>query len=241
MQYVMAILRQSLCIFYLIGLVFSSDWLQLHFRLSTFCTVPKDTSNVTTWVLSTVFRLSRRHYVLELFVLICASVRVKSAKTSLLFPIAGRKGIRPVKLSGGVLAWLSVWSEVHMAQLMPLPLTVSCFSKIQIGFTFLVPADPGSTGQRAVKRVCVHVFLLLAAKSVCAVKCWILLALIVSAPSILDSTVASTLLLLLLCRFRHSKDAVNAKESMSHALVRSLLNIGETDRLLSILRDKVSS
>jgi len=30
-----------------------------------------------------------------------------------------------------------------MAQLMPLPLTVSCFSKIQIGFTFLVPADPG--------------------------------------------------------------------------------------------------
>jgi len=27
-----------------------------------------------------------------------------------------------------------------MAQLMLLPLTVSCFSKIQIGFTFLVPA-----------------------------------------------------------------------------------------------------
>ena len=42
-----------------------------------------------------------------------------------------------------------------MAQLMPLPLTVSCFSKIQIGFTFLVPAHPGSTTQRAVKRVCV--------------------------------------------------------------------------------------
>jgi len=37
------------------------------------------------------------------------------------------------KLSGGVLAWLSVWSKV---QLMPLPLTVSCFSKIQIGLTF---------------------------------------------------------------------------------------------------------
>jgi len=27
-----------------------------------------------------------------------------------------------------------------MAQLMPLPLTLYCFSKIQIGFTFLVPA-----------------------------------------------------------------------------------------------------
>jgi len=44
-----------------------------------------------------------------------------------------------------------------MAQLMPLPLTVSCFSKIQVGFTFLVPAHPGSRGQRAVKRVCVCV------------------------------------------------------------------------------------
>jgi len=36
---------------------------------------------------------------------------------------------------------------LHMAQLMPLPLTVSCFSKIQIGFTFLVPANPGSPGK----------------------------------------------------------------------------------------------
>ena len=44
---------------------------------------------------------------------------------------------------------------MHMAQLMPLPLTVSCFSKIQIGFTSLVPAHSGSPGKRAVKRVCV--------------------------------------------------------------------------------------
>ena len=48
-------------------------------------------------------------------------------------------------------------ADLHMDQLMPLPLTVSCFSKIQIGFTFLVPAYPGSPGQRAVKRVCVCV------------------------------------------------------------------------------------
>ena len=48
-----------------------------------------------------------------------------------------------------------------MAQLMPLPLTVSCFSKIQIGFTFLVPAHPGSPGQRAVKQVCVCVTVVL--------------------------------------------------------------------------------
>jgi len=43
-------------------------------------------------------------------------------------------------------------ADLHMAQLMPLPLTVSCFSKIQIGFTFLVPAHPGRPGKKAVKR-----------------------------------------------------------------------------------------
>ena len=48
-------------------------------------------------------------------------------------------------------------ADLHMAQLMPLPLTVSCFSKIKIGFAFLVPAHPGSPGQRPVKRVCVCV------------------------------------------------------------------------------------
>ena len=42
-------------------------------------------------------------------------------------------------------------ADLHIAQLMPLPLTVSCFNKIQIGFTFLVPAHPGSPGQRVVK------------------------------------------------------------------------------------------
>ena len=47
-----------------------------------------------------------------------------------------------------------MWAIV---QLMPLPITVSCFSKIQIGFTFLVPAHPGSPGQRAVKRMCMCV------------------------------------------------------------------------------------
>ena len=48
-------------------------------------------------------------------------------------------------------------ADLHMAQLMLLPLTDSCFSKIQIGFTFLVPAHPGSPGKRAVKRMpCVY-------------------------------------------------------------------------------------
>ena len=47
-------------------------------------------------------------------------------------------------------------ADLHVAQLMPLPPTVSCFSKIQIGFIFLVPAHPGSPGKGAVKRVCVN-------------------------------------------------------------------------------------
>ena len=48
-------------------------------------------------------------------------------------------------------------ADLHMARLMPLPLTVSCFTKIQIGFTFLVPAHPGSPGKWAVKRLWVCV------------------------------------------------------------------------------------
>ena len=49
----------------------------------------------------------------------------------------------------GVVICLERDADLHMAQLMPLPLTVSCFSKIQIGFTFLVLADPDSPEQRA--------------------------------------------------------------------------------------------
>ena len=50
-------------------------------------------------------------------------------------------------------------ADLRMAQLMPLPLTVSCFSNVQIGFTLLVLAHPGSLDKRAVKhvRVCVCV------------------------------------------------------------------------------------
>ena len=55
----------------------------------------------------------------------------------------------------GVVICLERGADLHVAQLMPLPLTVSCFSEILIGFSFLVPAHPGSPGQRAVKRVCV--------------------------------------------------------------------------------------
>ena len=83
--------------------------------------------------------------------------------------LVGRQEGHPAckKLSGGccIVICLERDADLHMAQLMPVPLTVSCFSKIQIGFTFLVPAHPGSPGQRAIKwararacvRVCVYV------------------------------------------------------------------------------------
>ena len=48
-------------------------------------------------------------------------------------------------------------ADLHTAQLIPMPLTVSGFSKIQIGFTFLVLAHLDSPGQRAGKWVCVCV------------------------------------------------------------------------------------
>jgi len=61
--------------------------------------------------------------------------------------LGGRKGIQPVKeldcAGAAVVICLEQGADLHITQLMPLPLTVSCSSKIQIGFTFLVLAHPG--------------------------------------------------------------------------------------------------
>ena len=69
--------------------------------------------------------------------------------------LGGRKGIRPVKkLSVGVLAWLSVWSEV---QTCIWPSWCHCHSlslaSVKSRFSFLVVAHSGSPGQRVVKWV----------------------------------------------------------------------------------------
>ena len=74
--------------------------------------------------------------------------------------LGSRNGIRPVKtrvVGAGVVICLEQGADLHTAQLMPMPLTVSYFSKIQIGFTFLVPTHLSSSGKRAIKRVCVCV------------------------------------------------------------------------------------
>ena len=86
-------------------------------------------------------------------------IQSKCMLTSALMLLAGRQEGHPACKKqewwgAGVVICLEHSADLHIAQLMPLPLTVSCFSKIQIGFTFLVPAHPGSPRQRAVKRVC---------------------------------------------------------------------------------------
>jgi len=59
-------------------------------------------------------------------------------------------------VGAGVVFCLEQGADLHTAQLMPLPLTVSCSSKIQIGLTFLVPAHMGSPGKGLLNaRVCV--------------------------------------------------------------------------------------
>jgi len=69
--------------------------------------------------------------------------------------LGSRKGVRPVKKTEwwgtGVVICLEQGADLRMAQLMPLPLAVSCSSKIQIGFTFLVLAYPDCPGKEAVK------------------------------------------------------------------------------------------
>ena len=76
-------------------------------------------------------------------------------------PLVGQQEGHPVCKNewwgAGVVICLELGADLHMAQVMPLPRTVSCFSKIQIGFAFLVPAHPGGPGKRAVERMCVSV------------------------------------------------------------------------------------
>jgi len=85
-----------------------------------------------------------------------------SALTLLVVQQEGHPACKKNKWWGaGVVICLVICSGLHMAQLMPMPFTVSCFGKIQIGFTFLVLGHPGSPGKMAVKWVCVSWYMLL--------------------------------------------------------------------------------
>ena len=104
-------------------------------------------------------RPSRSHPVFPVYVTTDSSLYCAFSALTLL---VGRQEGHPACknfewCSTGIVVYLERGADLHMAQLMSLPLTVSCFSKIQIGFTCLVPAHPGSPWKRAVKRVCVCV------------------------------------------------------------------------------------
>ena len=82
------------------------------------------------------------------------SLSAFSALTLLVGRQEGHQACKKTEWWGaGVVICLERGADLHMAQLMPLLLIVSCSSKIQIGFTFLVLADPGCPGKRAVKWV----------------------------------------------------------------------------------------
>ena len=86
---------------------------------------------------------------------ICCFKAVSCAFSALTLLVGRQEGHPACKKTewwgAGVVICLERDADLHMAQLMPLPLTVSCSSKIQIGFTFLVPAYPGYPGKEAIK------------------------------------------------------------------------------------------
>ena len=76
-------------------------------------------------------------------------LQVHSALTLLVGRQEGHPACKKLEWWGaGVVICLERGADLHLAQLMPLPLIVSCFSKIQIGFTFLVPVHLGGPRQR---------------------------------------------------------------------------------------------
>ena len=118
---------------------------------------------------------------------LCDAVYVR-AFSALMLLVGRQEGHSACKKTewwgAGVVICLERGANLHMAQPMPLPLTVSCFSKIQIGFTFLVPAHPGSPGKGPLNGcvcVCVHVRVRVRVRvrvcvcvsvSVCMKACW---------------------------------------------------------------------
>jgi len=75
---------------------------------------------------------------------VCAFSYAFNALTLLVGRQEGHSACKKTEWWGaGMVICLERGADLHMTQLMPLPLTVCCFSKIQIGFTFLVPVHPG--------------------------------------------------------------------------------------------------
>jgi len=108
------------------------------------------------------FRNAIYFFVNDFFVLLFSfSFFAFSALTLLVGQQEGHPACKKLEWwDASVVICLEQGADLHLAQLMPLPLTVSSFSKIQIGSTFVVPAHLGSPGKRAVKWMCVCVSVL---------------------------------------------------------------------------------
>jgi len=94
-----------------------------------------------------------------LFVIMCIMPSLLVSFSALSLLVRWQEGHSACKkLSAGWGASMGIClgqgADLHMAQLMPLPPTASCFSKIHTGFTFLVSAHPGSPRQSAIKQCC---------------------------------------------------------------------------------------
>ena len=103
----------------------------------------KSAKSPTVWLVTNFYIVNYNIYYL-------LSDVVHYAFSALTLLVGRQEGIRPVKTEwwgAGVVICVERCADLHMAQLMPLPLTVSCFCKIQIGFTFLVPAHLDSLGK----------------------------------------------------------------------------------------------
>jgi len=122
------------------------------FMITTVSTRQSKTADSAPCLATWAVTLSTRHF------LVGINTQAFSALTLLVGRQEGHPACKKTEWwRVGVVICLEQGAHLHMAKLMPVPLTGSCFSKIQIGFTFLVPADPGSPGKRAVKRTCVCV------------------------------------------------------------------------------------
>ena len=108
-----------------------------------------------------MFLKTTSHIATEMQQIVSHSHKTAHSAFSALTLLVGRHEKHPAckKLSGGVLTWLSDWSYMHLCRLAYSPADATAthcllLQYIQIGFTFLVPAHPGSPGQRAIKWVC---------------------------------------------------------------------------------------
>ena len=118
-----------------------------------------------------ISRKLKKNYVLDCYTTLITHRKLFGTLPSVLWRhwLGGRKGIRPVKKlelwDAGMIMCLGQGADLHMAQLMPLPLTISCSSKSRLVFpSWFYFSGAGSPrlsrteSKRAVKQMCACVY-----------------------------------------------------------------------------------